>query len=431
MTSKKTGKGSLWLLFEKIMKKAKDVYTFFLTEEKIVPKKNLDALEENLREITKQEEKSEPIVSVQLTIKSIVVFRVVWLLVYYTGYIAFKGLTIIYLILTAIIISIAMESAIRWFSRRMKRGWAIFFSYLILLIFLLLGFPILASFIIEQLHIIIVWLIDWFNQIQTTLTTYWIEGIITKWEWLPSFIKEKILLGIQDEQWKETIQKTLVTNISNIITMTKWSAGEVLNWFFIFLNWFISFLTNFSIVFVLAVLCSVEKDSIVHFFARLGSKQTREKRIHTIDTIYRKLGSWLRAQFVLCVFIWCTTWIILSVVWLLWLPIPHTGSLSLIAGLTEFVPYIWPILGMIPALLIATTTWGWVWFLVIAGVFLLIQQFENNVLVPRIMNKTLGVNPVLTFICMLIWAVALGFLGIMLAVPFAVILKLLVEGIKE
>jgi predicted PurR-regulated permease PerM len=69
--------------------------------------------------------------------------------------------------------------------------------------------------------------------------------------------------------------------------------------------------------------------------------------------------------------------------------------------------------------------------LVVIGVVFLLQRLENNVFIPLLMNKTLGVNPVVIFISMIIWALILWIVGILLAVPIAVIITLLMEKTFE
>jgi len=111
--------------------------------------------------------------------------------------------------------------------------------------------------------------------------------------------------------------------------------------------------------------------------------------------------------------------------------LPQKWSLAAIAALTEFVPYIGPILWWTVAALVAFTNFGIYGALIVIGVVAIIQWFENNVLIPVLMNKTLGVNPVVIFISMIIGALILWFVGILLAVPLAVIITLIIEKTFE
>jgi predicted PurR-regulated permease PerM len=110
--------------------------------------------------------------------------------------------------------------------------------------------------------------------------------------------------------------------------------------------------------------------------------------------------------------------------WLIGLPSPL--ALGLIAGLTEFIPFIGPILGALPALLIAATrdagTLAWT---VIA--FVGIQQIESNLIMPVIQRRTVSLPPVLSLFAVVAFGVVLGALGLILAVPLTVVAYVLVK----
>jgi predicted PurR-regulated permease PerM len=107
--------------------------------------------------------------------------------------------------------------------------------------------------------------------------------------------------------------------------------------------------------------------------------------------------------------------------------IPQKGSLALIAGITELIPYIWPLLWGAIAVLVAYIHLWITGALVVLAIFILIQRLENNVLIPVLMNRTLWVNPVVIFISMIIGGLIIWFLWVLLAVPIAVIITLLFE----
>ena len=108
---------------------------------------------------------------------------------------------------------------------------------------------------------------------------------------------------------------------------------------------------------VLAILFSIEKNDVVNFLARLmGSKSTYT--YIKLQRLYAKLGFWLKGQFIVMCSIGIIVFILLNVVRLFGIDIPNTGSLALIAGITNIFPYIGPILGSIPALLVTAVALG-------------------------------------------------------------------------
>lgn len=89
----------------------------------------------------------------------------------------------------------------------------------------------------------------------------------------------------------------------------------------------------------------------------------------------------------------------------------------------EFIPYIGPLLALLPALAIAAGM-GFVPVVVIFVLYIAIQQAENNILVPLVMSKSLDISPFLILAVMAIGASLFGLVGILLAIPFAALLKM-------
>jgi len=105
------------------------------------------------------------------------------------------------------------------------------------------------------------------------------------------------------------------------------------------------------------------------------------------------------------------------------LGVKYALVLALWAGLTEFIPYLGPLLGAIPAVFISLST-GNLWITLILIIwYIIIQQLENTILVPKVMEKTVGLNPLIVIIVMLIGAKLAGLVGILLAVPLTLIIK--------
>jgi predicted PurR-regulated permease PerM len=101
--------------------------------------------------------------------------------------------------------------------------------------------------------------------------------------------------------------------------------------------------------------------------------------------------------------------------------------LSLIAGLTEFVPIAGPFIGAIPAVLVAFTQSPLKALLVII-LYIIIQQLENNLIVPKVMQKVTGLNPVVVIVVMLVGAKIAGIPGVILAIPVTIIGNALLEN---
>jgi Na+/phosphate symporter len=99
-------------------------------------------------------------------------------------------------------------------------------------------------------------------------------------------------------------------------------------------------------------------------------------------------------------------------------------ALGIINGIFEALPMIGPVLGMVPALLIAlaTSPEKAIWVLV-AGT--LIQQVENNLLAPRVMDKSVGINPIVSILAIAAFTLLFGLVGAIFAIPLVAMLQIL------
>lgn len=149
--------------------------------------------------------------------------------------------------------------------------------------------------------------------------------------------------------------------------------------------------------------------------------ESRENMRQIINTMEGKVGAFLRGQAVLCLSV---SGAMLTA--LLIIQMPYALSLALLAGVFEAVPILGPTLGAIPALLVALATAPdkAIWVLVAV---IIIQQLESNVLIPRVMDKSVGVNPVVTILSIIAFGLLLGLPGTLLAIPLAAIIQVVVS----
>jgi predicted PurR-regulated permease PerM len=102
--------------------------------------------------------------------------------------------------------------------------------------------------------------------------------------------------------------------------------------------------------------------------------------------------------------------------------------LALISGVGELIPVVGPVLSAIPAILIAATV-SMNKVLLVIIFFVIQQQFENHVLVPKVMQRQVGVSPVTVIVALLIGGKLLGIVGAILAVPTAAILQVVLAEV--
>ena len=176
---------------------------------------------------------------------------------------------------------------------------------------------------------------------------------------------------------------------------------------------------------------------ILTFYILIEADNLRERMLHLfparerkrVDAMSRditiKVSAWLGGQLLLGAIIGTTSAIGL---WLLGIPFFYV--LALISGVGELIPVVGPVLTAIPAILIAATV-SLKKVLLVIIFFIVQQQFENHVLVPKVMQRQVGVSPVTVIVALLIGGKLLGIVGALLAVPSAAIVQVLLHEYIE
>jgi predicted PurR-regulated permease PerM len=143
------------------------------------------------------------------------------------------------------------------------------------------------------------------------------------------------------------------------------------------------------------------------------------------EKIEKKIGRWLLDQLILSGFIFILTYIGLTV-----LGIKFALALALLAGLLEIVPYLGPILSAVPAVFVAFVQSPPLALFVIL-LYIVVQQVENYALQPKIMGRTVGANPVVILLAILIGFKLAGILGMLLAVPVVAAVSVFVSDFRS
>jgi hypothetical protein len=110
--------------------------------------------------------------------------------------------------------------------------------------------------------------------------------------------------------------------------------------------------------------------------------------------------------------------------------VPHALVLALIAAVGELIPVVGPLLAAIPAIAVAFSVSPST-ALMVTVFFFIQQQIENNVLVPKIMEKQVGVSAITVMIALMIGASLQGIIGALLAVPTAAIVQVVVQDLLQ
>lgn len=150
-------------------------------------------------------------------------------------------------------------------------------------------------------------------------------------------------------------------------------------------------------------------------------KDHRESTHELISAIETKVGAYIAGEGILMLVVGG-----MALVAYLLIGLPYVLVLALVAGLMEAVPLVGPLLGAIPAALMAMSIGPekLVWVIVAT---VIIQQLENSLLVPRVMRKAVGVNSFVSLLAIFSFSSLLGVPGALMAIPMAAIIQLLLD----
>lgn len=172
---------------------------------------------------------------------------------------------------------------------------------------------------------------------------------------------------------------------------------------------FISIVVVLTLTFYMAV----EEDGMKKFIVLIVPEKHKEYAASLVARIKSKISSWMHGQLFLMFTIFVLDFIGLSLV-----GVPYALFLAIFAGIMELIPYVGPVISAVPGIflgfLISPFT-GFMAFLV----YLVIQQFEGHVIIPQVMKKAVGLNPIVIILSLLIGAKLAGVLGAIIAIPIA------------
>lgn len=177
------------------------------------------------------------------------------------------------------------------------------------------------------------------------------------------------------------------------------------------------------VVMVVAFYLVVSEDALKRLFRAVAPEQYQPYLVDLFQRVEKSIGGWARGQLMLSAIMAVGVYIGLKV-----LGVPYALVLALTAGVAESIPYVGPVMAAIPAILIAFTH-SPLLGLIVAILYIVIQQIESHILVPKIMSKVTGLHPIVCIFALLIGVKVAGLLGALLAIPVAMMLGIVAADV--
>lgn len=167
----------------------------------------------------------------------------------------------------------------------------------------------------------------------------------------------------------------------------------------------------------------LERRHLRHFLNNFIGEEAEKATVTLFRRVEKRLSAWVLGQFALMLIIGLATYVGLTL-----LGVELALSLAIIAGLLEIVPILGPIISAVPAVLIALTQ-SPILAIAVVALYFIIQQIENNLVVPLIMRRAVGLPPLVTIVALMIGGKLAGVGGIIISVPLLVALQVVVREI--
>jgi predicted PurR-regulated permease PerM len=308
---------------------------------------------------------------------------------------------VVFILFIAVVIGTVIRPAVAWLHQRgLPRVAGVILVYLLLLIlltgFLLLLFPL----IVEQSTTIATAVPGYYQNLREWMVNYPNQFIVRLSEFLPP-----TLPSLNPRAAQQTGQDVMA------------SAGQALGYIALAAK----VIFTAIVILVLAFYWTLDGPRTIQSFLLLVPSDPRESISELISAMETRVGYYIAGQGILCLVIG-----IMALLAYLLIGLPNALVLALMAGVLEAIPMIGPLLGAIPAVLVALSIAPdkLVWVIVATVV---IQQLENSLLVPRVMSKAVGVNPFVTLLSLFAFSSLFGIAGALMAIPIAAIIQLLLD----
>ena len=327
-------------------------------------------------------------ISTATFIKAVLIVLGVWFLWFVRDIVA--------IFVASLLLASLIDPFAHWLSeRRIPRGLSVLNVYTILLTLTSLVLVLIVPAVTEQ-----------GGQLVDNISTYYLDAS----ESIGQARQFSIDIGLSDNLASslDSFSQGLADSFGSLFSTVKGVAGGF---------------AALLIVLVLAFYMVVEEDKMRKYFKSLAPVEYQPYVTHMMKKMQLKLGQWLRGQIILGLVVGVTIYLAL-----LALGVPYALLLAIIAGIMEIVPYVGPVISLVPAAIIGFSV-SPVMGVTVLILYIVVQQLENNILVPKIMQKVTGLNPIISILALLIGIKIGGLVGAILSIPLAMIFIVFIEDL--
>ena len=320
-------------------------------------------------------------------------------------YLIYRFSNVLFVLFVAAVLATAMRPAVLWLERHRVPQWGgVLLIYLALALVAIGVIATLVPLLIDQGSQIVGDVPRYYSDLRQELRGSNSQILRRVGNNLPEQLRLNLLGGTSRQQAAATgDQQSVVSQSVGYLRSLSWS------------------LFGFIAVFLIAYFWTLDREQIVRAGLLIVPVDSRAQAQELWDSVEQKVGAYIRGQALLMLII-----AVLSGIAFFAVGLESALILAVLAGIFEAIPFLGPIITAIVAVMIALAEApDRIWWVI--GAIGVIQQTENTILVPRIMDRAVGVNAMVTLLAIAAFGSLLGILGAILAIPLAVIIQLLLD----
>ena len=373
---------------------------------------------EFIKKVKQPEHEVKMILSIDSVVKATIAILLVFALVYVLGMI--KSIIIIFLV--ALFLSAAFNPAVdRLQKYHIPRPLGIIIMYIIVLGIFVLMITSLVPIIAEQIGSLA-------NSVKDIIYTI-VNGEGAEDSWFISKI-HPIANQIWDAVDQKQVMASLTTSLQEVASKLTNFAGNAIGAVFAIFNG----LFNMLLVLIITFFMVVSSKHTSNFFHSLFPRKYSGYISAKSKQVSVRIGEWIRGQVLLALVMGVLSFIVFKTIGL-----NYALTLAMVSALAEFVPYLGPLITFVSAALIALNQ-DPILLLWLIPIYAILQFLEGNILIPLIVGRSVGLNPIVVLFALLSGAtigfsisgsIGLGLVGMIIAVPVANIVSMFVEEYTE
>ncbi len=246
-----------------------------------------------------------------------------------------------------------------------------------------------------------------------------LPGLFSEINTLSLELPDKINSSLDSQVDKNSHEKLglVASNVENILQNLQDTVGSLVGDIAVFITTIFGGVVSLLFMIVASFYLSLDRREVERFLTDVTPVAHRDYISDLWGRIQKRLGNWLQAQFILAVFMGTSVFVMLTI-----LDSSFALTLGILAGFLEIIPFLGPLIAAALIFGLISVETSIIAGLIALAAYIIFQQIEQNFILPTVMSRVIGSNPLVILTAALVGAELLGFWGVILAIPMVAVL---------